>query len=70
MVFAFLCHSLASTPVRLLYSTVYGEDMQTALSEVSKKEWAYSKVKAILLFQNVPVESLREVRKEQLLQVR
>ncbi|XP_003384843.1 PREDICTED: AP-5 complex subunit sigma-1-like [Amphimedon queenslandica] len=33
MVFAFLCHSIAATPVRLLYSAVYGEDMQTALKE-------------------------------------
>ena len=35
MVYAFFCQSVASTPCRLLYSAVYGDDMQTAVSEVS-----------------------------------
>lgn len=35
MVYAFLCQSVASTPCRLLYSAVYGDDMQNAVSEVS-----------------------------------
>lgn len=34
MVFAFLCHSLLSTPCRILYSVVYGEDMQSAVKQV------------------------------------
>lgn len=34
MVFAFFCQSVNSTPCRLLYTAVFGDDMQVAVSEV------------------------------------
>ena len=34
MVFAFLCHSVAGTPCRILYSTVYGDDINLDTSHV------------------------------------
>ena len=39
MVFAFLCHSIASTPCRVLYSVVYGEDMQSAAKQVMTRKF-------------------------------
>ena len=34
MVFAFLCHSVAATPCRILYSAVFGDDLQLEAGEV------------------------------------
>ncbi len=34
MVFSFLCHTVTSTPCRLLYSVVYGEDLTGTVKKV------------------------------------
>ena len=35
MVFAFLCHSIGGTPCRILYSAVFGDDLNTETNQVS-----------------------------------
>ena len=40
MVFAFICHSVGS-PCRVLYSAVFGDDLQLAANEVQTKTVVY-----------------------------
>lgn len=75
MVFAFFCQSVNSTPCRLLYTAVFGDDMQVAVSEVHVHACLLSDSMCIDVFlltitQNIPVDQLRETRKDQLMQVR
>ena len=72
MVFAFLCHSVSGTPCRILYSAVYGDDMQNALNQVISASRSIIMIFTIApptySFQGTPAENLREIRKEQLMQ--
>ena len=76
MVFAFFCQSVSNTPCRLLFSSVYGDDMQVALSEVGHVQvlvGVSASPHLSLSFshttKNTPVDQLREARKDQLMQV-
>ncbi len=35
MVFGLVCHSLSGSPCRILYSTIYGDDLNQQATEVS-----------------------------------